>query len=178
VTWKPYQIDPGTNIEGETFDDYCQRRWGGSGWTSHLRTEGSKDGAAFADWKWWPNTLKAHQLIRYASKECDNTSASNAAIFEALYEEGENISDVDVLIKIGKEKLGLEEGPLRLYLQGNQGAKDVLEEIDEGRRRYKIRGVPFFVIEGEETTTTPYGISGAHVPETFLDIFEEISEKE
>ena len=61
-------IDPGTNINGETVEAYCRRRWGGAGWTHHLISEGKQDGAKFSDWQWWPHTLKAHQLVEYCSK--------------------------------------------------------------------------------------------------------------
>ena len=64
----PYQIDPGTNPGGEEFEAYNRRRWGGSGWTRRLIEEGRRDGANFADWRWWPSTLKAHQLVRYAEE--------------------------------------------------------------------------------------------------------------
>ena len=49
VEWKPYIIDPGTNVDGETVESYCKRRWGGSGWTKSLKVEGRKDGANFAN---------------------------------------------------------------------------------------------------------------------------------
>lgn len=62
VEWKPFQIDPGTATQGEEFETYCRRRWGSSGWTNHLRQQGKKDGALFADWKWWPNTLKVSSV--------------------------------------------------------------------------------------------------------------------
>lgn len=71
VIWKPYQIDPNTNIDGEEFEAYNRRRWGSSGWTTHLRHEGKLDGALFHNWLWWPNTLRAHQWIQYG---LDNTS--------------------------------------------------------------------------------------------------------
>lgn len=58
VEWKPFQIDPNTALEGEEFEAYCQRRWGSSGWTRSLRQQGKQDGVRFANWKWWPHTLK------------------------------------------------------------------------------------------------------------------------
>jgi predicted DsbA family dithiol-disulfide isomerase len=82
LEWKPFQIDPGTAVHGESFDAYCERRWGGSGWTNRLRQEGSKDGATFSNWKWWPNTLKAHQLVHFAQQHGVDTHTSNAAIFK------------------------------------------------------------------------------------------------
>jgi len=177
-------IDPGTNINGEEFEAYNQRRWGSSGWTNHLKSEGRKDGANFANWNWWPNTMKAHCLVNFAHERYNvDTSMSNAAIFHALYEEGMNVSLIDTLVKVGTERLGLPEDELRQYLEAGEGERGVKNEIKTGRNMYDISGVPFFVIEradddddDDEGDGRPYGLSGAQSANTFLRIFEELSE--
>ena len=55
-------IDPSTDADGEDYHEYCRRRWGGDGWTRSLRAKGKQVGANFANWKYWPNTNKAHQV--------------------------------------------------------------------------------------------------------------------
>ena len=175
----PYQIDPGTNPGGEEFEAYNRRRWGGSGWTRRLIEEGRRDGANFADWRWWPSTLKAHQLVRYAEERGGvPTSDSNRALFEAAYELGENISSVDALVRVGTEGLGLggdAAAGLQPYLEADGGADAVLADIREGRRRYGIRSVPFFVIDAEGRDAPPYGLSGAQGTATFLSHFEAVA---
>lgn len=186
-------IDPGTKQEGEEYLAYNQRRWGSDGWTRSLRRDGQRIGANFANWQWWPNTLKAHQLVHYftqrneysgntsanADDEEDITSRCNKALFEALYEEGANLSLVDTLVeKVALSKLGLpdeEKEQLTQYLQNNQGALEVTREIQRGRQRYQISGVPFFVIGNNQPNQRPYGFSGAQPPEAFLEIFEELA---
>lgn len=176
VEWKPYIIDPGTNIDGEGFEAYCSRRWGSSGWTHHLRSEGRKDGASFDNWKWWPSTLKSHCMVKFAKERYGvETSRSNAAIFNALYEDGKNISLIDVLLQIGEDDLGLPRTELQDYLAG-EGEGEVQREINAGRRKFKISGVPFFVIEKEGGDEPPYGLSGAQNKDTFLSVFKELSE--
>ena len=188
IEWKPYIIDPNTKIDGEEFEAYNIRRWGSSGWTHGLKRSGSKVGAKFSNWKTWPNTLRAHQLIAYVTnpaRKVENkptTSECNAAVFDAMYERGENVSLVDTLVNIGTERLGVsasEVDDLKLHLDNNVGAKDVMKDIQTGRRRYKIQGVPFFVIgavDGEESFLgQPYGFSGAQDSSTFVDIFEELA---
>jgi len=174
VEWKPYQIDPGTKPEGETFEAYNQRRWGGSGWTHHLQQEGRKDGASFKDWKWWPNTLHAHQFVAFASKHGISTNTANQILFESMYEEGANISLVDTLVSIGKDKLGLEEAKLRAYLEDDRTAKEVKKEMEAGRRKYGISGVPYFIVDGN-AVDKPYAFSGAQPSATFLEVFDEVS---
>jgi len=173
-------IDPGTDVKGEKVDAYCRRRWGGAGWTEHLKQDGRKDGAHFANWKWWPHTLKAHQLIQYCeqkSLETDSLSASdriNQLLFQAEYEDGENISDIETLVKIGCNAGIRDAEDLKSHLQLDRGSESVKKEISLGRQRYKISGVPYFVIGTEGTR--PYGFSGAQNWETFYELFQELSE--
>ena len=61
IRWHPFIIDRGTAKEGEGMEAYCGRRWGGSGWTNAMRRDGKRDGAVFAEWNYWPNTLHAHR---------------------------------------------------------------------------------------------------------------------
>jgi predicted DsbA family dithiol-disulfide isomerase len=175
VEWKPFMIDPGTNPNGESVEDYCRRRWGGSGWTRSLKTSGARDGAKFANWKYWPHTLKAHQLVQYCESKGISTDKVNQLLFQREYEEGENISNVPTLVSIGKD-LGMDEQDLSTYLSENRGEAEVKEAINSGRRRYNISGVPFFVV-GSDKTSRPYGFSGAQEPNTLLELFNELSEK-
>ena len=179
VEWKPFQIDPGTAQDGEKVRDYCHRRWGGGGWTHHLKSEGRKDGADFGDWKWWPNTSKAHQLIQFCeSNGIASTDKVNALLFRAEYEKGENISLVDVLVKIGQEA-GAKDGlvdDLKTYLTNDWGKAQVEQDIAVGRRKYGISGVPFFIVSGVDKSQRPYGFSGAQASETFVELFEELAE--
>lgn len=182
VEWKPYIIDPGTNVDGETVESYCKRRWGGSGWTKSLKVEGRKDGANFANWKMWPHTLKAHQLIQFCKQ--NNLASSdkvNELLFQAEYEKGLNISKVEILVDIAKDNLGLSPSSLAdlsEFLTGNHGAHQVKSEIMAGHRKYGISGVPFFIVEGTSSPNQrPYGFSGAQSSETFLEIFEELADE-
>lgn len=168
-------IDPGTAVNGEEFEAYNQRRWGSSGWTLQLREQGSKDGATFQNWKWWPNTLKAHQLVQFASNHGVDTSTSNSALFNALYEEGENVSLTDTLVKVGVEKLGLPRTELSDYLVKDEGAQTVQRDIQRCKQNYQISSVPFFIVRNPKSKDPPYGFSGAQSTRKFVEIFEELS---
>lgn len=177
-------IDPGTNPAGEEFEAYNQRRWGSSGWTHSLKSSGRAVGAQFSDWKWWPHTLKAHQLIEYVTTraqgtgEGPSTSSCNEAIFDALYECGENVSLVDTLVQIGTERLGVpaaDASDLRSHLKNDAAGRAVVRDIQTGRKKYNIRSVPYFVIGTMEPGKKPYGMSGAQDPSAFQEIFEELS---
>jgi len=160
---------------------YCKRRWGGSGWTDRLKVEGRKDGANFADWKIWPHTLKAHQLIQFCKQnELASSDKVNESLFQAEYEKGLNIAKVDVLLEIAKE-LGVSSSimdDLSEYLTENHGAREVKAEIKTGKNQYGITGVPFFIVGSTASPSSrPYGFSGAQSPEMFLEVFEELAEE-
>jgi predicted DsbA family dithiol-disulfide isomerase len=69
VVYHAFVIDHGTAAGGEECGAYNRRRWGGDGWTGDLRHRGRPDGAAFANWVWWPNSVRAHQLLLLAQRE-------------------------------------------------------------------------------------------------------------
>lgn len=179
IQWKPFQIDPSTRMEGEEFESYCRRRWGGSGWTNHLRSEGFDDGATFSNWKWWPNTLLAHQLVTFAEQKTGVTSSHDAvsAIFRALYEEGKNISLIPVLVQIGVSEWNLPKDQLLHYLQTNDGAQLVKNDIQSVKQRYHVTGVPVFVISGNPPSSGANDIRilrGAQKPRVLLETMKQI----
>lgn len=183
VEWKPFQIDPGIEKNGEAFSDYAQRRWGTPDprWMNRLRSEGRKDGANFGNIQWVPNTSRAHQLIQFcASKGLSSTDRLNALLFRAQYEDGENIALVDVLVRIGQKAASevganIDADELRNYLALETGKPEVEQEISLGRRKYGISGVPHFIVSGD-SNARPYSFSGAQSPDTFVDVFEELAE--
>ena len=185
VEWKPYLLDKSFPLEKQPIEEFAERKFG-SGWKKgfdRIRKEGAKDGAPFADWKWRCNTLKALQLVEFAhTKDGIDTSKTKQALFEALYEHGQDVSDMDTLVRIAMEQqVGLSpslETELREYLENDKGADEIHRQIKEGVQKYRIRGVPFFVVQDDDqegSSSKPYGISGAHDPETFLELFEELS---
>jgi len=174
-------IDPGTAREGEDVEAYCRRRWGGSGWTLHTISEGKKDGAKFANWKWWPHTLKAHQLIQYCSSQGISTDKANEELFQAEYEKGKNISEIDVLVEIGKALGITDESDLNKYLALDQGKKQVEQDIALGRKRYSISGVPYFIV-GTEDDGNGRGrqeeFSGAEKSQFFSTLFQALVDED
>jgi len=180
VQWKPFQIDPGTAEEGEEFEAYCRRRWGGSGWTKDLRRRGAPDGAEFKDWVWWPNTGRAHQWVQYGMQMHGlDSDRLNAVLFQALYEEGANLSLTETLVELGQKTFpNCDVAALRVYLQDNKGLAQVQQEIAQGRRKYNIRGVPYFVVGASGSNKPPYAFSGAQPASAFTEIFTELAEND
>lgn len=84
---------------GEDYTAYNVQRWGGDGWTAQLRRSGKPDGALFASWKTWPNTLHAHRLAEHAQRAGKGCQAQDK-LFERIYELGGNVSDKSILLQV------------------------------------------------------------------------------
>jgi predicted DsbA family dithiol-disulfide isomerase len=182
IEWMPFQIDPGTDRGGEDMEAYCRRRWGGSGWTRHLRQEGRRSGANFGGWKWWPHTGLAHQFVQFGKElHGADTHHLNLALFEAMYESGQNLSSVDALVDLARSRFpDWDADRLRRYLLDNAGRVAVRRDIQAGRQKYGVSSVPYFVVGIEPRTGSdrlPYGLSGAQPSSTFLRIFSELAEE-
>lgn len=186
VEWKPFQLNPAADENGVPFAEYCQKRWGDPSpkWMDRLKSEGRKDGANFGNIQWVPNTSRAHQLIHYcSSKGISSTDRLNALLFEAQYEEGENLALVDVLVRVGEKAASetagatLNKDELKKYLALNEGKDQVDQEIWVGRRKYGISGVPHFIVSaGGDSKAKPYSFSGAQPADAFIEVFEELEE--
>jgi len=167
VTWHSYMIDPSTPEDGMEYLAYNEKRWGGDGWTHSMRAAARKDGIAFASWKTWPHTLQAHRLIQYGQAHAKGTETAQR-VMRACYEEGRNVSDVAVLMDLGRE-IGLPEP--EEYLRSDAGAAEVRDCCSESSvlpgptfspmcwvpsvglatirpRDMDVSGVPYFIIEG------------------------------
>jgi len=126
----------------------------------------------------WPNTFKAHQLIQYCrDKSVVSTDKANQLLFQAEYEQGKNLSDVQTLLDVARD-LGVDENDmedLRTYLTMDHGKPQVISEIQQGRSAYGIRGVPFFVVRPDDSSQRPVVFSGAQSPETLVEVFQQVA---
>lgn len=147
VRWKPFMIDPGTDKHGEDYAAYCERRWGGDGWTHSMRRKGAQVGAPFANWKVWPHTLQAHRLIMFAESKLGTAGAAAAKneLFECIYERGLNVTKLEVLVSAAVA-IGLDGGEARSMLS-SPGGEEVVAEVRKAQRA-GVRSVPHFVVSG------------------------------
>lgn len=147
VEWLPYMIDPSTHKNGERYKAYNERRWGGDEWTRGLRRNAASVGLVFRDWRWWPNSTSAHQLME-ASKNLLGHDAAHelkGVLFRKLYEEGVNISEAPPLLDAAVE-IGLTLEQARAALGSDDMVKAV-RDSDRNSKRDGVTGVPFTIVE-------------------------------
>ena len=161
-----YMIDTGTDMDGEDMMSYCNRRWGSAAWISNLKKSGEKDGAMFANWKYWPNTFHAHRLLLYAeSQHFPRTTELIHKLFLATYENGENISSIPTLVRLSDE-VGL-TGVLDM-LQSTLYMEEVIKEDNYAKSDLDIDGVPYFIVNNR------FYLEGANPSSSFINVFDVV----
>ena len=111
------------------------------------------------------NTFLAHQLIHLGAHH-GRQDATKERLMAAYYLEGQNIGDLDTLVKLGTE-IGLNATESRAALTAGTYAEAVrLDEYEA--QQINVRGVPFFVFEDK------YAVSGAQPSELFAEVLEKV----
>jgi predicted DsbA family dithiol-disulfide isomerase len=170
VRWLPFQLNPTMPMGGISRREYRTRKFGS--WERSMELDarvievGKAEDIEFAFDKIerTPNTLEAHRLIWLA----DNQGVQDAvveALFRAYFTEGRDISDRQALIDVVAEA-GLDRNKAEDVLNNDHGI-EAIREADELARRFRVEGVPFFIINGKIT------LSGAQPPDAFLEAFKQ-----
>ncbi len=154
-----YMIDPNTKKNGEDYLEYNERKWGNDDWTYNLKEKGKKIGCFFSNWKFWPNTLLAHQLI-LKGRLNNKSEEILKECFMLTYENGQNVSLENVVNKIAT-KFNISDW------NNKDIEKEVLEEDMIAKDNYGIGGVPLFKFEDGSI------LEGAQRPKIFEDILNK-----
>ncbi len=170
IRWLPYFLNPDTPEEGEPYQPFLEKKFGGPEKLAQMQTHVADAGRtagidfAFERIELRANTLCAHRLIHHTQKTGDaNTLVER--LFAAHFLNGENIGDVAVLARLAGE-CGEDEPAMLAYLRSEEDAAEVRAQAERGQRM-GITGVPFFIFNGR------YGIGGAQPPEALLDAMRQ-----
>lgn len=172
VEWHPFQLNPEMPKAGMDRRAYMEAKFGGreravrayAPLVEHAAGAGVElnlDRIALQ-----PNTLDAHRLIHWAGLEGRQTAVV-AALFRALWRDGRDVGDPDVLADIAGEA-GLDRAMIRRLLDGDGDAGDIRARDAHARER-GVSGVPCFVIANRHV------LQGAQPGETWGRIIEDIN---
>jgi predicted DsbA family dithiol-disulfide isomerase len=171
VHWLPFQLNPSMPKEGINRREYRTAKFGS--WERSLELDakmvevGESEGIHFAFDRneRTPNTLDAHRLIWLADKQgCQDAVVE--ALFRAYFTDGRDIGNPQILIEVVAEA-GLNRHQAELLLNGDEGM-EAIREAGEMARRFRVEGVPFFIINGKIT------LSGAQPSEAFVEAFGQV----
>ncbi|MDP6787963.1 MAG: DsbA family oxidoreductase [Rhodospirillales bacterium] len=167
--WRPFLLNPAMPPEGIDRTAYLINKFGSE--ARVRRTYGAIAEAgqsveidfAFERIGHTPNSVNSHRLVHFADNH-HKADAAVEALFLTYFVNGQNIGNIDVLLKIGKN-LGLDADALGTYLDGET---DVAMVHDENARAHRmgVNGVPSFIFAGE------YAISGAQTPDILARVLD------
>ena len=170
VRYHPFFLNPAIPGEGYPFREYMRAKGGGQvpleAFFAAPRDRGADVGLIF-DFEAItkaPNTSLAHQLVALAPAE--KQAAVVDALYDAYFEQGEDIGKLDVLAGIAREQ-GLDEDAVREKLAAGAATADVERAVARAQA-IGITGVPFFVIDDH------YAFSGAQPPAVIRRVLEQV----
>lgn len=169
VSYHAYQLNPGIRKEGEDYRKVMIGRLGGESQFEARMKQYNETGAHFGliynmDLvKYTPNTVLSHQLIAITPEHLQSNLIEN--LYNAYFEQGVNLGDVDQLAEIALAS-GITNDPVALKARLLKG--EGLEKVEEGQRdaqQLGIRGVPFYMINGK------FALSGLQSPADLIHAF-------
>jgi predicted DsbA family dithiol-disulfide isomerase len=172
VIWKSYQLDPTIpeNVN-DSYVGYLSKKRNvseaqGNEMLASVTASAKKIGLDYDFEKSvMTNSYKAHLLIQFAkSKGLGNEIEER--LFKAFLTDGDNISDISTLTKLGKE-VGLIESEIQAAFTDRTYAEAVRNDLYEAKQ-IRVTGVPFFVFDRK------FAVSGAQPSEVFLDTIKRV----
>jgi predicted DsbA family dithiol-disulfide isomerase len=168
ISWRPFQLNPDMPPEGMTRDDYVRAKFGGGDRPRQIYQAIAESGREagiefqFGKIRRTPNTVLSHRLIFWSADQ-ERQDEVVAALFEAYFEHGRDIGNLDILVDCAGQA-GLDREAARKFLQSDEGRQEVVAS-DVYARRLGINGVPCFIVNRK------YAVSGAQPPSAFVEVF-------
>ncbi|QQE76420.1 DsbA family oxidoreductase [Brevibacillus composti] len=172
IRYRAYQLNPDTPKEGLPFWESMAAMKGGMDVVGQMVQHAANAGEAagvpfrFDQVKKWPHTFASHQLIKLAP--ADKQTSVLDAVYRAYFEDGQDIGQLDVLLRIAGEH-GMDPDETRRQIEAGEKADEIEEDLRYAAE-LQITGVPFFIIDGK------FALSGAHPVENFLKAFQQAAE--
>ena len=172
VVWHSFELTPDFQpIPGESIHESLAKKKGvsveeGKAMNDYMTKAAQEVGLNYDfDHTIPANTFLAHQLIHLGTHH-GRQDATKERLMAAYYLEGQNVGDLDTLVKLGTE-VGLDAAESRAALTAGTYAEAV--RLDEYQaQQINVRGVPFFVFEDK------YAVSGAQPSELFVEVLEKV----
>jgi len=172
IAWHPFQLNPDMPPEGMDRRAYLEQKFGGK--EGAVEVYGQIARAAeeagitidFEAIQRTPDTTDAHRLIRWAGQEGVQTALVDR-LFAAYFEQGKDISDIDVLVGIASDS-GMDGALVRRLLEGQNDRSQIKAEAAYARQK-GIQGVPCFIVNNK------YAVQGAQPVELWEKVIDEIA---
>src|ERR1700675_1767185 len=173
VTWRPFELNPDLPAEGADRAAYLAAKIGSPERVAEGHEELERQGEAsgiefrFDLIERVPNTRRSHLLMAHAARSGRQNTVMER-VMRAYFEEGCDIGDIEVLVRLGVEA-GLAEHESRSALILRAGQDGVLA-AERHATVLGITGVPTFIFDGQ------YTISGAQDVGTLARVLDQVAD--
>lgn len=167
IKWLPFFLDPELPKESVSKSERYIEKFGvekSSEMQRNMTHIGLAEGIAFRFGGRIGSTIDSHRLSEFARQQGKQTQLVQR-MFKAYFEEEQDISDLECLVRLGEES-GL-QGDLRQYLASEAGLDDVFELVESASDR-GITGVPNFLVDSQ------FEVRGAQSVDYMLAAFSKI----
>jgi len=164
VTWLPFLLRPEMPLEGKEKAPNTPDNPRVGAWMARAAGDTGVKFTGLCDR--YPNPVKGHMLADLALPTGKQDEIATK-LLEAYFTNGEDVMDVENLVKWGTTIAGLDGPELRTVLNDPKAVSDMTNTILRGQRAAGVSGVPFFFINGRKA------FSGAQDPRTFIQAFEK-----
>lgn len=158
VVWKAFELRPEPVKALDPNGEYLRRVWHGSVYPLAERL-----GVTMRLPPVQPRSRLAHQAAYWARSQ-ERFDEYNAAVFRAFFERGEDIGEMDVLLRLAADT-GLDPSGLRAALEERAFESEVLADEREAAE-LGVGGVPAFVADRR------LALSGVQTPEGLRELVE------
>jgi len=182
VEWLPFflaepDLPSTTEGQSDTVTSRLCRRYGeerGKLMVQALQKAGESVSITWSQRRVPASTALSHCLVKFATKYNKQNEVMDS-LFSHYFEREQDISNIDTLVRIATD-VGLDELETRQYLENPEIVPDIKREAEELRQRYKVSGVPTFMISRSDKRGYKLTFSGAQPVEVFTAAINRIIE--
>lgn len=174
VKYHAFQLDPTLPPEGLPFNSAMEPKFGGPEKLRPMLQRVTDAGAAvgvtfkFDQVSRMPNSALAHRITSLLEEEGQAHWVD--AVMKAYFEDGKDIAQLDALLAIARDELGVDVVELKRLLDAGEGRESVKDD-QQNAQNIGISGVPFFILDGK------YALSGAYPAKQFLEAFQKLAQR-
>lgn len=170
LRWWPFFLNPDTPPEGEPYLPFLIQKFGGRERLEEIWQRVREAGAPLGiDYQFEKiqvraNTLDAHRLVHWAQEQ-GNASVLMERLFAAQFEQGQNVSDREVLANAAMA-CGYNQTEVLAYLDSDEDVS-LIQQMQHEVQTWGVNSVPTFIFARKS------GIQGAEEPTVLADAIEQ-----
>ena len=172
IVWRPFQLNPNMPSGGMDRQQYLTTKFGSKENARYvyqrIEDEGKKNKIFFQFNKITktPNSFFSHKLLAYAHNKKKQTEVLEL-LFYKYFIEGEDIGNLDVLIKISKDG-DIYDEHIKKYIISEEDNESLLNE-EKQAKNIGVYSVPCFIFNKEIV------VNGAQSTKKFIQIIDSLN---